>query len=59
MKRYPSEETWREIAYLAYHTGWQLDQLLDLQHGDRVRMVRFVADADQRSRELTRDAMSA
>jgi hypothetical protein len=59
MKRYPEEETWREIAYLAYHTGWQMDQLLDLQHRDRVRMVRYVADVDQRARDLTRESLNA
>lgn len=59
MMRYPEVETWREIAYLAYHTGWQMDQLLDLQHRDRVRMVRFIADVDQRARDLTRESLSA
>jgi hypothetical protein len=59
MKRYPGDEVWREVAYLAYHTGWSLDQLLDLQHRDRVRMVRNVSDVDQRARELSRDALNA
>lgn len=59
MMRYPEVETWREIAYLAYHTGWQMDQLLDLQHRDRVRMVRFIADVDQRARDLARESLSA
>jgi hypothetical protein len=51
MKRYPSDDVWREVAYLAYHTSWSLDQLLDLQHRDRVRMVRMVNDVDLRSRD--------
>jgi hypothetical protein len=51
MKRYPSEDVWREVAYLAYHTGWAFDQLLELQHRDRVRMVRMVNDVDLRSRD--------
>jgi len=59
MKRYPQEETWREIAYLAYHTGFQMDQLLDLQHRDRVRMIRYVADVDQRARDLARESLTA
>jgi len=52
MKRYPAEDVWREVAYLAYHTGWDLDQLLELQHRDRVRMVRMLNDVDLRSRDL-------
>jgi hypothetical protein len=51
MKRYPAEDVWREVAYLAYHVGWDLDQLLELQHRDRVRMVRMVNDVDLRSRD--------
>jgi len=51
MKRYPADDVWREIAYLAYHTGFDLDQLLGLQHRDRVRMVRMVNDVDQRARD--------
>ena len=56
MKRYPEEETWQEIAFLAYHTGWPMDQLLDMQHRDRVRLIRHVADVDQRARDLARES---
>ena len=28
-----------EITYVAYHLGWSLDTLLDLEHGDRARIV--------------------
>lgn len=51
MKRYPAEDVWREVAFLAYHTSWPLDQLLELQHRDRVRMVRMVNDVDVRTRD--------
>lgn len=33
-----------EIAYVAYHLGWPLDAVLDLEHGDR----RHFADAIDR-----------
>ena len=42
MLRYPVEVLWQEIAYLAYHLHWPMDDLLDLEHMDRVRMVRAV-----------------
>jgi hypothetical protein len=33
-----------EIAYVAYHLGWSLDAVLDLEHADR----RHFADAIDR-----------
>ena len=37
MLRYPADALWQEIAYLAYHLHWPMDDLLDLEHMDRVR----------------------
>ncbi|WP_369793948.1 DUF6760 family protein [Actinoplanes sp. SE50/110] len=42
---------WQEVAYLAYHLHWGFDALLDLEHGDRLRLVRQVADLNERSWE--------
>jgi hypothetical protein len=52
--RYPDEALWQEIAYLAYHLHWQLDDLLDLEHLDRVRMVRAVVSMNDRAWEAVR-----
>lgn len=49
--RYPDEELWSELAYLAYHLHWELDALLELQHGDRGRMMDEVAELNERSWE--------
>lgn len=49
MKRYPEGALWEEIAYLAYHLHWDMEQLLDLEHRDRARLVRSVADLNRRS----------
>ena len=51
MKRYPSEALWQEIAYLAYHLHWNMDDLLDLEHADRARLVRAVASLNARAWE--------
>jgi uncharacterized protein DUF6760 len=56
MLSYPAEAVWQETAYLAYHLHWSLDDLLGLEHLDRVRMVRAVANLEQRSRQEARDA---
>lgn len=36
---YATEDLYREVAYLAYHAHWALDDLLDLEHVDRRRFV--------------------
>ena len=56
MLSYPAEAVWQETAYLAYHLHWSLDDLLGLEHLDRMRMVRAVVNLEQRSRQEARDA---
>jgi hypothetical protein len=53
---YPPEAIWQEVAYLAYHLHWTLDDLLDLEHLDRVRLVRAVGRLDEHARREARDA---
>jgi uncharacterized protein DUF6760 len=53
--RYPTDALWQELAYLAYHLHWQMSDLLDLEHMDRVRMVRAVASLNERAWEAVRD----
>jgi len=54
MMQYPTEALWQELAYLAYHLHWDLDQLLDLEHADRARLVRAVASLNARAWEAVR-----
>src|SRR5438045_220730 len=51
MKRYPAEALWQELAYLAYHLHWDIDDLLDLEHADRARLVTAVASLNARAWE--------
>ena len=51
MDLYPEEPLWEEVVYLAYHLHWDLDQLLDIEHGDRVRHVERVAALNNRALE--------
>jgi hypothetical protein len=53
--RYPTDALWQEIAYLAYHLHWRMDDLLDLEHMDRVRMVRAVVALNDRAWEAVRE----
>jgi hypothetical protein len=54
MIRYPRDELWQEIVYLAYHLHWPLDDLLDLEHDDRGRLVQGVAALNARMWETVR-----
>ncbi|HUC32027.1 MAG TPA: DUF6760 family protein [Ilumatobacteraceae bacterium] len=56
MKLYPEQSLWDELIYLAYHLHWDLDSLLDLQHNDRARLVRGVAELNERAWEAVRRA---
>jgi hypothetical protein len=53
--RYPTDAIWQEIAYLAYHLHWPLEDLLDLEHMDRVRMVRAVVALNARAWQAVRE----
>lgn len=55
MRRYPEHALWNEIAYLAYHLHWDMDDLLDLEHPDRARLVELVADMNDRAWEALAD----
>ena len=44
-----------ETARLAYHLHWPLDDLLDLEHMDRVRMVRAVVSMNDRAWQAVRE----
>ena len=54
MIRYPTEALWQEVAYLAYHLHWDLDELLDLEHADRARLIRAVSSLNARAWEAVR-----
>ncbi len=55
MKLYPADALWDEIAYLAYHLHWDLQSLLDLEHTDRARLIRRVANMNERAWEAVRN----
>lgn len=47
---------WEEVSYLAYHLHWPLDQLLDLEHGDRITLLKQVAGLNERAWQEIRSA---
>jgi hypothetical protein len=46
-----SERLFEEIAYIAYHFHWSLDDILDLEHPLRRRFVEEIGRINQRLNE--------
>jgi len=51
MTRYPLDALYEEMAYLAYHLHWSRQEILQLEHAERVRWVQEVARINQRLSE--------
>jgi Family of unknown function (DUF6760) len=45
---YASDRLHEEIAYVAYHFGWGLDSIVDLEHPTRRRFVEEIAKINRR-----------
>lgn len=54
MTGYELDDLWDEVTYLAYHLHWSFDAVLDLEHGDRRRLVHQVATLNERAWEGVR-----
>ncbi len=48
---YAAERLYEEIAYVAYHFHWGLDEVLDLEHPDRLRFIDEIAHINRRLSE--------
>ena len=40
--------------YVAYHVHWSLDEVLDMEHDDRLRVVREIANLNERALDGSR-----
>lgn len=48
MTAYPHDRLYEELSFLAYHVGWNLDELLVLPHAERGRWCSAVSDINER-----------
>lgn len=48
---YPSDRLFEEVAYLAYYFHWPGEEILRLEHGERLRWVAEVARINRRLNE--------
>ena len=51
MSRYPLDRLYEEVDYLAYHFHWPCEQVMTLEHPERLRWVQEVAKINQRFNE--------
>lgn len=49
--RYPSDRLFEEVAYLAYYFHWPYDQIMQLEHAERLRWVAEVGRMNTRINE--------
>ena len=45
---YAPERIYEEVAYIAYHFHWPLDDLLDLEHRERQRFAGEIGKINKR-----------
>lgn len=49
--RYPSERLFEEVAYIAYHLHWTHDEILALDHRERLQWVTEVSKINTKLNE--------
>jgi hypothetical protein len=52
MTCYPSDRLFEEVAYLAYHLHWAYDQIMSMEHRERLQWVSEVARINQRLNDM-------
>jgi hypothetical protein len=45
---YAADRIHEEVAYVAYHFHWSLDEILDLEHADRRRYLEEIGQINTR-----------
>ncbi len=50
---YPLKRLWEEVAFIAYHFHWNLEDILNLEHPDRERLIREISAINRRMNETS------
>lgn len=48
---YPTDRLFEEVAYVAYHFHWSMDEILELEHSDRLRFASEISSINRRLTE--------
>lgn len=49
---YEADRLFEEVAYVAYHLHWPMEEILNLEHADRQRFVGEISQINQRLSEV-------
>jgi len=48
LKGYPLSQIYEEVAYIAYHFHWQMEDILNLEHFQRRTWVKEISKINRR-----------
>ncbi len=48
---YPLDDLFEEVAFVAYYLHWSLDDILNLEHGDRQRFIEEISAINRKMNE--------
>lgn len=48
MRGYPLENIYEEVAFIAYHFHWSLEEIINLEHRDRQKWCEEISRINQR-----------
>jgi len=51
---YPLERIFQEVAYIAYHFHWPLDDLLEMEHRERQIWIKEISSINREINESRR-----
>ena len=59
VESYPLEDLYEEVAYVAYHFHWPHDDILTMEHADRIAWVEEIDKINQRRNEEDEERIAA
>jgi hypothetical protein len=55
---YPLDSLYEEVAFIAFHFHWSLEEILNLEHGDRQRFMDEISAINRHMNEASGPAPS-
>lgn len=52
---YPLDRLYEEVAYIAYHFHWSLDEILNMEHSERQSWLEQIGAINQRLNEASEE----
>ena len=55
---YPLDKISGEVAYIAYHFHWGIDEILEMEHDERHMWIREISEINRRINDASKSASS-